>query len=209
MQAARGLVDLGVELAAGMQRAHDDFERGFVREFRMRIDRDAAAVVGDGDEAVRLELDLDEVGVAGQRLVHGIVDHLGEQVMQRLLVGAADIHAGPAAHRLEPFQHLDVRGGVAGLGRRAARRRGSAAPGAAAALVFARPANRSPVLARLAFCAFAGLELCDFAVFPTACPERLSAYGVLPARVYGAQRRGESFPTGQTMPSGGKTMSGS
>ena len=55
-----------------------------------------------------VELDLDEVGVAGQRLVHGVVDHLGEQVMQRLLVGAADIHAGPAAHRLEPLQHLDV-----------------------------------------------------------------------------------------------------
>ena len=75
----------------------------------MRIDRDAAAIVGDRDEAVRLHLDFDPAGVAGQRLVHGIVDHLGEQVMQRLLVGAADIHAGTLAHRLQPFQHLDVR----------------------------------------------------------------------------------------------------
>ena len=58
-------------------------------------------------KAVGLQLDLDEVGVAGERLVHGIVDHLGEQVMQRLLVGAADIHARPPAHRLEAFQHLD------------------------------------------------------------------------------------------------------
>ena len=74
----------------------------------MRIDRDAAAVVGDGDEAVGVELDLDEGGMAGHRLVHGVVDHLGEEVVQRLLVGAADIHAGPAAHRLEPLQHLDV-----------------------------------------------------------------------------------------------------
>ncbi len=55
-----------------------------------------------------LDLDLDEVGMAGERLVHGVVDHLGEQVVQRLLVGAADVHAGPPAHRLEPFQHLDV-----------------------------------------------------------------------------------------------------
>ena len=47
VQAARGLVDLGVELAAGVQRAHDHFERGLLRELRMRIDRDAAAVVGD------------------------------------------------------------------------------------------------------------------------------------------------------------------
>ena len=50
VQAARGLVDLGVEFAARVQRAHDHFERGLFREFRMRIDRNAAAVVGDGDE---------------------------------------------------------------------------------------------------------------------------------------------------------------
>ncbi len=47
VQAARGLVDLRIEFAARMQRAHDDFERGLFREFRVRIDRDAAAVVGD------------------------------------------------------------------------------------------------------------------------------------------------------------------
>ena len=65
--------------------------------------------------AVLVELDLDKVGVAGDRLVHGVVDDLGEEVMQRLLVGAADIHAGPAADRLQPLQHLDVGGGVARL----------------------------------------------------------------------------------------------
>ena len=130
VQAARGLVDLGVELAAGVQRAHDHFERRLVLELRMRIDRDAAAVVGDGEEAVGLQLDLDEGGVAGQRLVHRVVDHLGKQVMQRLLVGAADVHAGPPAHRLQALQHLDVLGGVAGFARArsvgAARFRGGA-----------------------------------------------------------------------------------
>ena len=85
-----------------------------------------------------VHLDLDAVGVAGERLVHRVVDHLGEQVMQRLLVGAADIHAGPAAHRLQPLQHLDVARRVAGLaggaglaarglGGRAARRREASA----------------------------------------------------------------------------------
>ena len=68
-----------------------------------------------------LEFDFDEGGVARQRLVHGVVDDFGEQMMQRLLVGAADIHAGPAAHRLEAFEHLDVGGGIAGLGAGAAR----------------------------------------------------------------------------------------
>jgi hypothetical protein len=95
MQAAGGLVGLGVELSAGVQRRHDDFERRLVLELRMRIDRDAAAVVGDGEVSRRRPArHLDEGGVAGHRLVHRIVDDLGEQVMQRVLVGAADIHAG-------------------------------------------------------------------------------------------------------------------
>src|SRR5262245_13862901 len=34
-------------------------------------------------------------------------------MVERLLIGAADIHAGPAAYRLEPFQHLYVGGGIA------------------------------------------------------------------------------------------------
>ncbi len=79
----------------------------------MRIDRDAAAVVADGEEAVFGERHLDEGGVPGQRLVHRVVDHLGEEMMQRLLVGAADIHARAPAHRLKTFQHLDVGSGVA------------------------------------------------------------------------------------------------
>ena len=46
-----------------------------------------------------------------------VVDHLGEEVVQRLLVGAADIHARPPADRLQTFQDLDIRGavGVAGI----------------------------------------------------------------------------------------------
>ena len=49
MQAARGLVHIGVELAAGVERAHDDFEGGLLGKFRVRVDRNAAAIVGDGE----------------------------------------------------------------------------------------------------------------------------------------------------------------
>ena len=154
VQATRGLVDLGIEFAAGVQRAHDHFERRLVLEFRVRIDRDAAAIVGDGDEAVGLHLDLDPVGMAGKRLVHGIVDHLGKEVMQRLLVSAADIHAGATAHRLETLQDLDVARGVAGLGRRAARG-GAAADAAAAPRRAARVAKVREQVGRLGrFCCF-------------------------------------------------------
>ena len=47
MQATRGLIDFAVEFSAGMQRAHDHFQRRLVLEFGMRVDRDAAAIVGD------------------------------------------------------------------------------------------------------------------------------------------------------------------
>ena len=124
MQAARGLIGLGVELSAGMQRRHDDFERRLAGEFRVRIDRDAAAVVVHGERAVLEKFDLDEAGMAGDGLVHRVVDHLGEEMVQRALVGAADIHAGPAAHRLQPFEHLDRGRVVAGLGQRAVARDG-------------------------------------------------------------------------------------
>ena len=82
----------------------------------MRVDRDAAAVVGDGQAVAGLERDLDAGGVAGDRLVHRIVDDLGGEVVERAVVGAADVHAGAAADGLEAFEHLD-RGGVVAVGR--------------------------------------------------------------------------------------------
>jgi CubicO group peptidase (beta-lactamase class C family) len=48
--------------------------------------------------------------MTGNRLVHRIVDDFGEQMVHRLVVGAADIHARAAAHGLQPFQHLDMYG---------------------------------------------------------------------------------------------------
>ena len=93
----------------------------------MRVDRHAAAVVADGEPAASFEEDFDDGGVAGHRLVHRVVDHFGEEVMQAVGVGAADVHAGAPAHRLEPLEHLDRSGVVFGLARR------SHAPGGRAA----------------------------------------------------------------------------
>ena len=94
---------------------------------RMVFDRNAAAVVGDGQEAFGVEMDLDEVGVAGHRLVHRVVDDFGEEVVQRLFVGAADIHARTHANRLEAFENAD-RGRVVVCRRRRMAARGAPAP---------------------------------------------------------------------------------
>ena len=119
MQPARGLVGAAVEFAAGVQHGHDDFEGGLFGKFRVRIDRHAAAVVGDGQIAALLERHLDERRVAGDRFVHRIVDHLGEQMMERVGIGPAHIHARAPAHRLQPLEHFDRGGGVTRFVRRA------------------------------------------------------------------------------------------
>ena len=119
MQAARGVVGLRVELAAGVQHRHHDCERADALVFWVRPDGDAAAVVGDGQESIGRKLDLDPRRMSGDGLVHGVVDHLGEQVMHRLFVRAADIHAGAATDGLEAFEHFDVMLAVAAAFRRA------------------------------------------------------------------------------------------
>ena len=50
--------------------------------------------------------------MAGHGLVHGVVEQLGDEVMQGALVGAADEHARAPADRLQALEHLDVGGGV-------------------------------------------------------------------------------------------------
>ena len=47
------------------------------------------------------------VGVAGQRLVDGVVDDLVDQVVQAALAGRADVHARPLAYRLEALEDGD------------------------------------------------------------------------------------------------------
>ncbi len=108
------------------------------------IDRNAAAVVADGDAAVGVQLELDAAGMPGHRLVHGVVEHLGDEVMQGALVGAADIHAGAAPHRLQPFQDLDVLGGIA-----------------AARPLRARLSNRSAHRLRALWRIFGSIRACD------------------------------------------------
>ena len=115
VEAAGGAVRLALELTARVEGGHDDLERGLARIFGMRVDRDAAAVVEDGQAVAGLQRDLDAAGVAGDCLVHRIVDDLGGEVVERALVGAADVHARAAADGLQALKHLD-RGSVVAFG---------------------------------------------------------------------------------------------
>ncbi len=117
VQAARDLVRVLVELAAGVQLGHDDFRRAAV-EFVVLVDgrRDAAAVVGHGDGVVGVDRDDDVVAIAGQGFVDGVVDDFEHHVVQAGAVGrVADVHAGALAHGLQPFEHLDRVSAVAAV----------------------------------------------------------------------------------------------
>jgi hypothetical protein len=112
VQAAGYLVAVLVELAAGVQHAHDDLggaALGLVLVVHLDADRDAAAVVGDRDRVVGVDGDDDVVAVAGQGLVDGVVHDLEDHVVQAGAVGGvADVHAGALAHRFQPFELLDA-----------------------------------------------------------------------------------------------------
>ena len=80
----------------------------------MGVYRDAPAIVGDGEPVARFQRHFDAGGVAGDRFVHAVVEHFTGKMVQRAFVRAANIHARPAADRLQPFQNLDRRGVIIG-----------------------------------------------------------------------------------------------
>jgi hypothetical protein len=112
VQAARDLVAVLVELAAGVQLGQRDLGRralGLVLVVHLHAGGDAAAVVDDGDGVVGVDGDGDVVAMAGQGFVDGVVDHLEDQVVQTGAVrGVADVHARALAHRLQAFEDLDA-----------------------------------------------------------------------------------------------------
>ena len=107
VQTAGDLVAAATELAARVQRRHDE---GDGRDLlgRVHVDGDAATVVDHAHAAVVLQHDLDVGGVARERLVDGVVDDLVDEVVQTALTRGADVHAGTLADGLETLEHLDV-----------------------------------------------------------------------------------------------------
>jgi hypothetical protein len=109
VQAARDLVGVGVELAAGVQLGHDDLGSGAL-QLVVVLDAggNAATVVEHRDGVVGMDGDEDFVAEAGERLVDRVVDHLEHHVVQAGTVrGVADVHPRALAHRVQALQDLD------------------------------------------------------------------------------------------------------
>ena len=113
MQPAGDLVAAAAELAAGVQRAQNDLDRG-LSDPRDGIDGDPGAVVGDRSAAVLVQDDLDLGAAAGQGLVDGVVHNLIEEVMKTIGPGAPDVHRGALPNTFQPLEDLDLLSGVRG-----------------------------------------------------------------------------------------------
>ena len=118
VQPPGNLIDVLIELTAGMQLGHDDLGGGDAF-LGMDSGRDAAAIVGDRAGAVRIERDRHFRRVAGERLVDGVVDDLINHVMEAgTVIGVPDIHAGALANRIQAPENLDGFGVVLDRGER-------------------------------------------------------------------------------------------
>ena len=100
VQSARHLVGVLVEFAARVQPGQHHFGRRHAF-LGMHVSGDAAPVVAHGDRSVAVQHQADVFRVARLRLVHRVVDDLERHVVQaRAVIGVADIHPRPLAHRI-------------------------------------------------------------------------------------------------------------
>jgi hypothetical protein len=90
-------------LAAGVERGEDHLDAGNLVD-RVDVDGNAAAFVADGNGAVDVDGDFDFLAVTGEMFVDGVVEHLGNTMVERAFVGAADVHAGLFADGFKALQ---------------------------------------------------------------------------------------------------------
>ena len=107
VQTAGNLVASAAELAARVQHGVDDLERGTSR-LRLNVDRNASAVIHDGDGVALVDGHLNFRAIARERFVNGVIHNFIDKVVQAAHRRRADVHTRALAHRLQSFEHLDL-----------------------------------------------------------------------------------------------------
>jgi len=110
VQAAGIGVVLVRELAAGVQAREDHLDARHALALVL-VHRHAAAVVADRERTVLIEHHVNAPGVAGDGLVHGVVDDFLRQMIRP---GGVGVHPRALTHRFEPGQDFNGRGIVSG-----------------------------------------------------------------------------------------------
>ena len=110
VETAGNLVAIAAKLAPGMEH-RQNYLHSRLAGF-MQVNRDAAAIIGNGDAVILMNHHVDIRAVACQRLIYGIVHYLINKMMQSTLRCAANIHARTLPDCLQPFQNLNLLGTV-------------------------------------------------------------------------------------------------
>ena len=64
----------------------------------MLVCGDSSALVVDGDGAVFFQSDGDFFPEAGEGFVDGVIDEFGDEVVEGVIIGSTDVHAGSFAY---------------------------------------------------------------------------------------------------------------
>jgi hypothetical protein len=80
-------------------------------EFWMHIDRDAAAIIFDGNGPINMHGHFNFAAVAGEVFVDRVIENFKDHVVQTTFVRVTDVHSGAFPDRFEAFQLIDL-GGV-------------------------------------------------------------------------------------------------
>ena len=102
MKAAGYLVSPAAEFSACMENGKD-YLHGRDAGLFLDVHGNSAAVVGDGDGIVGVDLDVDGITEARQGLVHGIVYNFIYKMMKSPGRGASNVHARPLSYGLKPL----------------------------------------------------------------------------------------------------------
>ena len=105
VKTARDLVSALAELSAGVEDRHYYLERGLVH-LGMLVYRHASAVVRYVYGIVFSYYNVYVLAVAGQSLVHGVVDYLIDKVVQTPAAGGPYVHSGPFPYRIKALKDL-------------------------------------------------------------------------------------------------------
>jgi hypothetical protein len=107
METTRDLVGALAEFAPGVEIGHHQLQGGHL-VLDVHIDRNAAAVILNGDGTVAMEAHADVFAVPREGLVDGVVDNFKDTVMEAAFVGITDVHIGPFADPFQTLQFLDL-----------------------------------------------------------------------------------------------------
>ena len=114
MEPAGHGITAAAKLSTGVEGGEYNLDGGHFLD-RVLIDRNTTTVIGDADPTVGQDHHINQIAVAGKRLIHRVIDDFIDQVVKTAGAGGPDIHTGPLTHCLKAFKDLNVAGAVGTL----------------------------------------------------------------------------------------------